>query len=211
MESRIPPGSYFQYAPTGVHGSLQRSTSLIYPERYLEDLLAERQKLAAFLQILPVYSREIMRESGLLSNHVADLEILGNNHLFRSLGQHPNGGHMNMAAWNTMQTEEDNLRQKIILGPHGNSLKRVESMTECRIYIRGQGFVKDTLKEEKLKDKPGYEHLNEPLHIFVEAEFPEDIMDAHLDHVIAVLENLLKPVDESMDVYKKQQLRELAA
>ncbi|KAK6143218.1 hypothetical protein DH2020_023566 [Rehmannia glutinosa] len=227
------------------------------PERYLADLLAERQKLAPFLQILPVCSRllnqEIMRVSGQLSNQVAELERLGHDHLYRSLGQHPNGGQMNMAAWNSMQTEEDKLRQKMapfqssslnwhvspgtptnpvvkrvirldvpvekypnynfvgrILGPRGNSLKRVEAMTECRIYIRGQGSVKDTLKEEKLKDKPGYEHLNEPLHILVEAEFPEDIMDARLDHAIAVLENLLKPVDESMDAYKKQQLRELA-
>jgi protein quaking len=97
-----------------------------------------------------------------------------------------------------------------ILGPRGNSLKRIESMTECRIYIRGRGSVKDTVKEEKLKDKPGYEHLNEPLHLLVEAEFPEDIVHARIEHAVALLENLLKPVDESMDMYKKQQLRELA-
>ncbi|XP_027113267.1 KH domain-containing protein At1g09660/At1g09670 isoform X1 [Coffea arabica] len=97
-----------------------------------------------------------------------------------------------------------------ILGPRGNSLKRVEAMTECRIYIRGQGSVKDCIKEEKLKDKPGYEHLNEPLHILLEAEFPEDMIDSRVDHAVAILEKLLKPVDESMDLYKKQQLRELA-
>ncbi|KAG5625713.1 hypothetical protein H5410_010931 [Solanum commersonii] len=97
-----------------------------------------------------------------------------------------------------------------ILGPRGNSLKRVEAITECRVYIRGQGSVKDSIKEEKLKDKPGYEHLKEPLHLLVEAEFPEDIIDARIDHAVSILENLLKPVDESVDVYKKQQLRELA-
>ncbi|KAJ6706672.1 hypothetical protein OIU79_011161 [Salix purpurea] len=97
-----------------------------------------------------------------------------------------------------------------ILGPRGNSLKRVEALTECRVYIRGKGSVKDSLKEEKLKDKPGYEHLNEPLHVLVEAEFPEDIMNARLDHAVTILESLLKPVDESFDNYKKQQLRELA-
>ena len=48
-------------------------------------------------------------------------------------------------------------------------------------------------QEEKLKDKPGYEHLNEPLHLLVEAEFPEDIVDSRLDHAVAILENLLKP------------------
>lgn len=50
------------------------------------------------------------------------------------------------------------------------------------------------LQEEKLKDKPGYEHLNEPLHVLVEAEFPEDVVNARLDHAVAILENLLKPV-----------------
>lgn len=49
-------------------------------------------------------------------------------------------------------------------------------------------------QEEKLKDKPGYEHLNEPLHLLVEAEFPEDIIESRLDHAVALLENLLKPV-----------------
>ncbi|KAM7263124.1 hypothetical protein ACFE04_000807 [Oxalis oulophora] len=114
-----------------------------------------------------------------------------------------------------------------ILGPRGNSLKRVEAVTQCRVYIRGKGSVKDTLKrwsqvlrrivvgadiaqEEKLKDKPGYEHLNEPLHVLVEAEFPEDMINTRLDQAITILESLLKPVDESLDHYKKQQLIELA-
>lgn len=33
-----------------------------------------------------------------------------------------------------------------ILGPRGNSLKRVEALTECRVYIRGKGSVKDSVK-----------------------------------------------------------------
>ncbi|KAK8978940.1 hypothetical protein V6N11_007402, partial [Hibiscus sabdariffa] len=60
------------------------------------------------------------------------------------------------------------------------------------------------------KDKPGYKHLNETLHVLVEAEFPEDVIDSRLDNAIAILENLLKPVDETLDNYKKQKLRELA-
>jgi hypothetical protein len=33
-----------------------------------------------------------------------------------------------------------------ILGPRGNSLKRVEATTGCRVLIRGQGSIKDTAK-----------------------------------------------------------------
>lgn len=33
-----------------------------------------------------------------------------------------------------------------LLGPRGNSLKRVEASTECRILIRGRGSIKDPVK-----------------------------------------------------------------
>ncbi|GMP39446.1 hypothetical protein CsSME_00010275 [Camellia sinensis var. sinensis] len=250
MDNKIPHGSYFQYSPTtGIHGSLHR---------YLKELLAERQKLGPFIQVIPVCGRllnqEIMRTSRLISTqNFVDHERIGHEHLFRSLGQQANGGPMDLDRWSAVHTQENELLKRItpsqgshmgwhrapgipttpivkrvirldvpvdkfpnynfvgrLLGPRGNSLKRVEAMTECRVYIRGQGSVKDSIKEEKLKDKPGYEHLNEPLHLLVEAEFPEDIVDSRLDHAIAILENLLKPVDESLDNYKKQQLRELA-
>ncbi|KAL0754647.1 hypothetical protein Bca101_092315 [Brassica carinata] len=97
-----------------------------------------------------------------------------------------------------------------ILGPRGNSLKRVEQATHCRVFIRGRGSVKDTVKEEKLKGKPGYEHLCEPLHILIEAELPEDIVHSRLEHAVHFLESLLMPMDESMDHYKREQLKELA-
>jgi hypothetical protein len=49
-------------------------------------------------------------------------------------------------------------------------------------------------QEDKLRDKPGYEHLNDPLHVLVEAEFPANIVDARLNQVVAILEDLLKPL-----------------
>ncbi|GAB4845854.1 hypothetical protein Ancab_024858 [Ancistrocladus abbreviatus] len=97
-----------------------------------------------------------------------------------------------------------------LLGPRGNSLKRVEASTECRVLIRGRGSIKDPAKEEMMRGKPGYEHLNEPLHILAEAELPVEIVDARLMQAREILEDLLQPVDESQDFFKKQQLRELA-
>ncbi|VFQ82479.1 unnamed protein product [Cuscuta campestris] len=97
-----------------------------------------------------------------------------------------------------------------LLGPRGNSLKRVEASTDCRVLIRGCGSIKDLAKEEMMRGKSGYEHLNEPLHLIVEAELPVEIIDARLEQAREILEDLLKPVDESQDFYKKQQLRELA-
>ncbi|KAL7201290.1 hypothetical protein ACSBR1_033070 [Camellia fascicularis] len=97
-----------------------------------------------------------------------------------------------------------------LLGPRGNSLKRVEASTGCRVFIRGKGSIKDTDKEESLRGRPGYEHLNDPLYILIEAELPVNIVDARLRQAREIIEELLKPVDESQDFYKRQQLRELA-
>lgn len=49
-------------------------------------------------------------------------------------------------------------------------------------------------KEDKLRGKPGYEHLSDPLHILIEAEFPTAIIDSRLRHAKEIIEELLKPV-----------------
>lgn len=49
-----------------------------------------------------------------------------------------------------------------------------------------------------MRGKPGYEHLNEPLHILVEAELPVEIVDARLMQAREILEDLLKPVVSSL-------------
>ncbi|KAG6600718.1 KH domain-containing protein, partial [Cucurbita argyrosperma subsp. sororia] len=257
MGERTPPGSYFHYPPPSAHASPHRTPSIpLDRERYLAELLSERQKLGPFVQVLPHCSRllnqEIRRLSGLNQTSV-DHERFEHGSPYRSLGQLSNGRPMDLEGWPPMQMEGSGHVHSLgplqahsmawprvqgipttpivkrvvrldvpvdkypnynfvgrLLGPRGNSLKRVEALTECRVYIRGKGSIKDALEEEKLKDKPGYEHLNEPLHLLVEAEFPEDTINSRLDHAVAVLESLLKPVDELLDQYKKQQLRELA-
>lgn len=45
-----------------------------------------------------------------------------------------------------------------------------------------------------MRGKPGYEHLNEPLHILVEAELPVEVIDARLMKARDILEELLTPV-----------------
>ncbi|XP_074570160.1 KH domain-containing protein At1g09660/At1g09670-like [Curcuma longa] len=257
MDERIPSPAYFQYSPSGVHSSPSPHHSIRSPatserERYLTELLAERQKMIPFMQVLPFCNRllnlEIMKTSGLVPNHsFVDSERMDHSSPLRL------GGPMDLEGWSGMQTEENGYFNRVgtiqtsnigwngiprvntspivkkvvrldvpvdkypnynfvgrLLGPRGNSLKRVEATTQCRVYIRGRGSVKDLVKEEKLRDKPGYEHLNEPLHVLVEAEFTADVIDSRLDQAVTILDDLLKPVDESVDYYKKQQLRELA-
>lgn len=222
--------------------------------QYLAELLAERQKLEPFVQVVPICSRllnqEILRVSGMLPNHGfneldrlqrASPRSMASSDIIPNLGAtglggwsgHPHerfGGPQGLSMdWQAAPGSPSSyivkkvLRLEIpvdtypnfnfvgrLLGPRGNSLKRVESSTGCRVFIRGKGSIKDPDKEESLRGRPGYEHLNDPLHILVEAELPVNIVDARLRQTREIIEELLKPVDESQDFYKRQQLRELA-
>ncbi|VAI24000.1 unnamed protein product [Triticum turgidum subsp. durum] len=184
--------------------------------QYLAELLAEHQKLGPFMQVLPICSKllsqEIMRVSNSAHNPgFSDFD----RHRFRSPSPmsspnpRSNLSGNGFSPWNGLHQEQFNFVGRI-LGPRGNSLKRVEASTGCRVFIRGKGSIKDPGKEDKLRGKPGYEHLSEQLHILIEAEFPANIIDARLRHAQEILEELLKPVDETQDIYKRQQLRELA-
>lgn len=45
-----------------------------------------------------------------------------------------------------------------------------------------------------MRGRPGYEHLNDPLHILIEAELPFNVVDTRLRQAQEIIEELLKPV-----------------
>ncbi|CAH1420206.1 unnamed protein product [Lactuca virosa] len=93
----------------------------------------------------------------------------------------------------------------LIIGPRGNTQKRMEKETGAKIVIRGKGSVKEGRFGQKrdLKFDPSE---NEDLHVLVEAETQEG-----LEAAAGMVEKLLHPVDEGLNEHKRQQLRELAA
>lgn len=93
----------------------------------------------------------------------------------------------------------------LIIGPRGNTQKRMEKETGAKIVIRGKGSVKEGRLQQKRDLKPDPAE-NEDLHVLVEA----DTQDA-LDAAAGMVEKLLQPVDEGLNEHKRQQLRELAA
>ena len=62
-----------------------------------------------------------------------------------------------------------------------------------------------------MRGKPGYEHLNEQLHILVEAELPIEIVDARLMQAREILADLLTPVVCSLDSSSKILLPECSS
>ncbi|KAF3781977.1 Branchpoint-bridging protein [Nymphaea thermarum] len=93
----------------------------------------------------------------------------------------------------------------LIIGPRGNTQKRMEKETGAKIVIRGKGSVKEGRLQQKRDLRPDPAE-NEDLHVLVEAETQEA-----LDAASGMVEKLLQPVDEVLNEHKRQQLRELAA
>ncbi|PRQ50854.1 putative transcription factor interactor and regulator CCHC(Zn) family [Rosa chinensis] len=92
----------------------------------------------------------------------------------------------------------------LIIGPRGNTQKRMEKETGAKIVIRGRGSVKEGRSQQKRDSKPDLSE-NEDLHVLVEADTQEAV-----DAATGMVEKLLQPVDEVLNEHKWQQLKELA-
>lgn len=93
----------------------------------------------------------------------------------------------------------------LIIGPRGNTQKRMERETGAKIVIRGKGSAKEGRLPQKrdMRPDPGE---NEDLHVLVEADNADS-----LERAASMVEKLLVPVDEGLNEHKRAQLRELAA
>ncbi|KAK2983265.1 hypothetical protein RJ640_009279 [Escallonia rubra] len=83
----------------------------------------------------------------------------------------------------------------IILGPRGNTHKRMEKESGAKILLRGKGAV------SKVADPSD----SEDLHVCIEADNQES-----LNAAVAMVENLLIPRGEGENDHKRAQLQELA-
>jgi len=86
----------------------------------------------------------------------------------------------------------------LIIGPRGNTQKRMQAETGAKIAIRGRGSVKE--------GSFGDEGSDEPMHVLITAETEESAEAA-----AEMVRELLVVVDDENNQHKKLQLRELAA
>ncbi|KAH3765078.1 Zinc finger protein [Pelomyxa schiedti] len=89
----------------------------------------------------------------------------------------------------------------LIIGPRGNTQKRLEKESGAKISVRGKGSV----KEGKIKKGVSQPDDDEPLHVLITGDTDEQVEKAY-----QLVMPLLTPMDESQNEWKKQQLRELA-
>ncbi|GFR51314.1 hypothetical protein Agub_g13679, partial [Astrephomene gubernaculifera] len=93
----------------------------------------------------------------------------------------------------------------LIIGPRGNTQKRMEKETNTKIAIRGKGSIKEgrTRRDPSGRPEPGED---DDLHVLITGDTDEDV-----DKAAALIEKLLQPQDETLNEHKRLQLRELAA
>lgn len=90
----------------------------------------------------------------------------------------------------------------LIIGPRGNTQKRLEKETGAKISIRGKGAHKNNKFSQTMGPQPGDD---EELHVLVVGD-TDDIVDAAAKH----LEELLNPLSALSAEHRQKQLRELA-
>jgi splicing factor 1 len=90
----------------------------------------------------------------------------------------------------------------LLIGPRGNTLKKLETEAGVRISIRGKGSV----KEGKMGNAPGED---EELHCMIMSDAEDKIQKA-MDMINQIIETATS-VPDGHNQLKKLQLRELAA
>nr|XP_009934487.1 PREDICTED: KH domain-containing, RNA-binding, signal transduction-associated protein 1-like [Opisthocomus hoazin] len=83
-----------------------------------------------------------------------------------------------------------------ILGPQGNTIKRLQEETGAKISVLGKGSMRDKAKEEELRKggDPKYAHLNMDLHVFIEVFGPPCEAYALMAHAMEEVKKFLVPV-----------------
>ncbi|XP_073408075.1 KH domain-containing, RNA-binding, signal transduction-associated protein 1 isoform X2 [Dendrobates tinctorius] len=82
-----------------------------------------------------------------------------------------------------------------ILGPQGNTIKRLQEETGAKISVLGKGSMRDKAKEEELRKggDPKYSHLNMDLHVFIEVFGPPCEAYNRMAHAMEEVKKFLVP------------------
>ena len=95
-----------------------------------------------------------------------------------------------------------------LLGPKGHTLKGLQEVTGCKMAILGRGSMRDKQKEEELRKEGGkHAHLNNELHVMVEAFAPPPEAHSRISHALMELQKFLVP--EMNDDIQQQQYEEM--
>ncbi|XP_057591701.1 KH domain-containing, RNA-binding, signal transduction-associated protein 3 isoform X2 [Hippopotamus amphibius kiboko] len=169
-------------------------------EKYLPELMAEKDSLdPSFTHALRLVNREIEKfQKGEGKDEEKYIDVVINKNM--KLGQ--------KVLIPVKQFPKFNFVGKL-LGPRGNSLKRLQEETLTKMSILGKGSMRDKAKEEELR-KSGeakYFHLNDDLHVLIEVFAPPAEAYARMGHALEEIKKFLIP--DYNDEIRQAQLQEL--
>uniref|UniRef100_A0A8C4SPX0 KH domain-containing, RNA-binding, signal transduction-associated protein 1 n=1 Tax=Erpetoichthys calabaricus TaxID=27687 RepID=A0A8C4SPX0_ERPCA len=97
-----------------------------------------------------------------------------------------------------------------ILGPQGNTIRRLQEETGAKISVLGKGSMRDKAKEEDLRKggEPKYSHLSMELHVFIEVFAPAPEAYSRMAHAMEEVKKFLIP--DMMDDICQEQFMELS-
>ncbi|CAM4633260.1 unnamed protein product [Leuciscus chuanchicus] len=96
-----------------------------------------------------------------------------------------------------------------ILGPQGNTIKRLQEETGAKISVLGKGSMRDKTKEDGLRKsgEPKYAHLSMELHVFIEVFAPVPEAYMRMAHAMEEIKKFLFP--DMMDDICQEQFMEM--
>ncbi|XP_073677956.1 KH domain-containing, RNA-binding, signal transduction-associated protein 1b [Garra rufa] len=169
--------------------------------KYLPQLLAERDSLdASFTHAMKLISAEIEKvEKG---------ETDKDSETYLDLFTQKNIKLKERVLIPVKQYPKFNFVGKI-LGPQGNTIKRLQEETGAKISVLGKGSMRDKTKEEGLRKsgEPKYAHLGMELHVFIEVFAPVPEAYVRMAHAMEEIKKFLFP--DMMDEICQEQFMEM--
>ncbi|XP_030628677.1 KH domain-containing, RNA-binding, signal transduction-associated protein 2 [Chanos chanos] len=173
-------------------------------DKYLPELMAEKDSLdPSFVHAMRLLAEEIekyegdeQRKNGEVKKY---LDVISNKNIKLS----------ERVLIPVQQYPKFNFVGKL-LGPRGNSMKRLQEETGAKMSILGKGSMRDKGKEEELR-KSGeakYAHLSNDLHVLIEVFAPPGEAYSRMSHALEEIKKFLVP--DYNDEIRQEQLRELS-
>ncbi|XP_054885809.1 KH domain-containing, RNA-binding, signal transduction-associated protein 2 isoform X3 [Poeciliopsis prolifica] len=176
----------------------------MHPNKCLPELMAEKNSLdPSFVHAVRLLAEEIGKYEGDELKKDVDtkkyLDIISNKNIKLS----------ERVLIPIQQYPKFNFVGKL-LGPRGNSMKRLQEETGVKMSILGKGSMRDKEKEEELR-KSGeakYAHLCNDLHVLIEVFAPPGEAYSRMSHALEEIKKFLVP--DYNDEIRQEQLRELS-
>ncbi|XP_048865486.1 KH domain-containing, RNA-binding, signal transduction-associated protein 2 isoform X1 [Brienomyrus brachyistius] len=173
-------------------------------DKYLPELMAEKDSLdPSFVHAMRLLAEEIEKYEGDELRKDGDvkkyLDVISNKNIKLS----------ERVLIPVQQYPKFNFVGKL-LGPRGNSMKRLQEETGAKMSILGKGSMRDKGKEEELR-KSGeakYAHLSNDLHVLIEVFAPPGEAYSRMSHALEEIKKFLVP--DYNDEIRQEQLRELS-